>query len=449
MKDMLVLRVRDFLRSRLNPGKPVIVGFSGGADSRALVHLLKETQRSLKLDIHLVHIDHGWRQESGVEAQALQTMAEGWGLPFHIKTLSSLSFAKGNSENVARALRYEYFSYVSHLIGAQAIILAHQQDDLAETVMKRMCEGAGFLAWSPMKEDASYEGMRVWRPLLKVSKLELLDWLGTHNIRDFIVDQTNLSSDFLRGRMRTEMFPYLERVFGKGIVASLCGIADDVDRIASPMLTLFQKCSLQVKDDLLCTYVNFDDLTDLPQYQYVFYLKYFLSNLGLVASRDQMETLNELLLSRSTAKKIQLGGRWIYVEGGSCFVLKDMPVWPECILLKEGVYSFDGWICHVRWEEPNEELSNWQMALNGRFYVDMPENEYALVSPSTLHTYKRKEFFLKRFSSASIPSFCRGLFPFLVYNDEFIHEFLTGRRIQKMADNSFKRLSIQLFCVDK
>ena len=446
---MLVLRVRDFLRCRLDPQKPVIVGFSGGADSRALVHLLKETQRSLKLDIHLVHIDHGWRQESGIQAQALQEMAEGWGLPFHVKTLQSSSFTKGNSENVARSLRYEYFSYVSHHIGAQAVILAHHQDDLAETVVKRMFEGAGFLAWSPMKEDANYEGMRVWRPLLKVSKATLLDWLGTRNIRDFIVDQTNLSSDFLRGRMRTEMFPYLERVFGKGIVASLCGIADDVEVIGAPMLALFQKCSLRVKDDLLCTYVNFDDLTDLPQYYYVFYLKYFLSNLGLVASRDQLQTLNEFVLSRSKAKKVQVGGCWIYIEGRSCFVLKDVPVWPERLPLQKGVHSFDGWTCHVNWEAPNEELSNWQMALNGHFYVDMPEDEYVLVSPSTLHTDKRKEFFLKRFSSASIPSFCRGLFPFLVYNDEFIHEFLTGRRIQKMADNSFKRLSIQLSCLDK
>lgn len=446
---MLVLQMKDFLKGAVDPSHPILIGFSGGPDSLALVHILLEVKRLFPIEIHLAHVDHSWRQESAKEAEALREMAKEWGLAFHLKTLCPADFKNGNSENLARSFRYQYFLDTSRQIGAQAVILAHQQDDLAETVLKRMFEGSGFFAWAPMKAVSDFHGIKVLRPLLKTSKTTLLDWLAQRDISNFILDRTNLSPDFLRGRMRTEIFPYLEELFGKNIISSLCAIAEDVAVLSTPLIVLFNQCSSYIRDALLCTYLDFSDLVDLPISYYPLYIKYLLSGLGLVPSRDQLEKIHDFLISGAIDKEIQVGGRSIFIERGCLFVLKEFPVWPEAIFLNEGVYSFDKWKCCINWDSLGKGTSDWRAALNGVFCVDIRYYKYMLVSPLALNRAKEKDFFLKRLSGSKVPTFCRRLFPFLVYNDELIHEFLSGISLQKDPDNQSKTLSIRLSYGDK
>ncbi|MCX6986667.1 MAG: tRNA lysidine(34) synthetase TilS [Chlamydiae bacterium] len=449
MKDMLVLKVKDFLKGAVDPSYPLLIGFSGGPDSLALVHILLEVRRSFPIELHLAHVDHSWRQESAKEAEALREMAKEWGLAFHLKTLCPADFKNGNSENLARSFRYQYFLDTSRQIGAQAVILAHQQDDLAETVLKRMFEGSGFFAWAPMKVVSDFHGIKVLRPLLKTSKTTLLGWLAQRDISNFILDGTNLSPDFLRGRMRTEIFPYLEELFGKNIISSLCAIAEDVAVLSTPLLVLFKECSSCIQDALLCTYLDFSELVDLPICYYPLYIKYLLSGLGLTPSRDQLQKIHDFLISGAIDKEIRVGGRSIFIERGCLFILKEWPVWPEAIFLNEGVYSFDKWKCSVHWDSLKQGNSDWRGALNGVFCLNIQYSNYILASGSTLNSGKGKYFFLKRLSGSKVPTFCRRLFPFLVYNDEVIHEFLSGSSVQKNPDNQSQTLSIQLSCGDK
>ena len=129
--------------------------------------------------------------------------------------------------------------------------------------------------------------------------------------------------------------------------------------------------------------------------------------------------------------------------------LKEWPVWPEAIFLNEGVYSFDKWKCSVHWDSLKQGNSDWRGALNGVFCLNIQYSNYILASGSTLNSGKGKYFFLKRLSGSKVPTFCRRLFPFLVYNDEVIHEFLSGSSVQKNPDNQSQTLSIQLSCGDK
>ena len=97
MKDPLVKTVRDFLSRYFVCGKPILLGFSGGPDSKALLHLLLEC-RSLRLpfELHLAHVDHGWRPESKNEADILAKEALQLRLPFHLLTLEMTMFRAGN-----------------------------------------------------------------------------------------------------------------------------------------------------------------------------------------------------------------------------------------------------------------------------------------------------------------------------------------------------------------
>src|ERR1700733_1584963 len=83
-KDPLVTHLKKFLERRLVPDAPLLLAFSGGGDSLALLYLLLECQKDLALTLHLAHVDHGWRKESAQEASILERLAEKLGLSFHM-----------------------------------------------------------------------------------------------------------------------------------------------------------------------------------------------------------------------------------------------------------------------------------------------------------------------------------------------------------------------------
>jgi len=335
---------------------------------------------------------------------------------------------------------------VYNLIDAQALLLAHQMDDLAETVLKRIFEGAGIFSWTAMQECSLFEGMNLWRPLLSLSKKGLLDFLKAKDLTYYIVDYTNLDPKFLRGRMRTEIFPYLEGLFGKNIVSSLCALSEDASLVTSPMIAEFTKLATRCKKCLLGTYIDFEELSLSPQ-QSPLFLKYFLTELGVVASRPMIKAIAERLASAKEPKRFASGKWHIFVERHRLFISDDLPKYSSSMTLKEGLWQFDGWTYEVKWEDVslNRKTSSWEDAFDGQLFVELPQASYLLAGFEGLKGLALKDFLLKRLSSARVPSFLRSLFPFVIHNDELIHEFLSGKILKKCPTDTPKRLSIRLF----
>ena len=127
-------------------------------------------------------------------------------LPFHLKTLNPQTLV-GNLEAACRNERLKFFKELSKQHGYQAVILAHHADDQAETVLKRVFEGADLTCMGGLKEKSEINGLSVWRPLLNVSKNDVLIWLQQHG-HVAITDKTNLDPKYLRGRCRIQIIPY-------------------------------------------------------------------------------------------------------------------------------------------------------------------------------------------------------------------------------------------------
>ncbi|MBS0626598.1 MAG: hypothetical protein JSS09_00115, partial [Verrucomicrobia bacterium] len=72
MKNPLVKVVKDFLSNNYVEGKPILLGYSGGVDSTALLSLLLECKYFFSLDLQVVHFDHAWREESSSQALELK-----------------------------------------------------------------------------------------------------------------------------------------------------------------------------------------------------------------------------------------------------------------------------------------------------------------------------------------------------------------------------------------
>jgi tRNA(Ile)-lysidine synthase len=226
----MLIELSKFFREYHQKERPVLLAFSGGPDSLALLHLLLEYRQKHPLNFALAHVDHGWREESGAEAQQIGDMAKQLGVPFHLKKLQPAEMKMKNLEAACREERLLFFSALCRQYEYQAVLLGHHADDLAETVLKRTFEGVTLPYLAALRSEITLHGMKVWRPLLPFTKSTILAWLEKRGLQGFM-DKTNQDTRFMRARMRLDILPQLSEIFGKQVSSGLCQIAEEAGEL--------------------------------------------------------------------------------------------------------------------------------------------------------------------------------------------------------------------------
>jgi len=229
-----VLReVRSFvLREKLiEPGDRIVVAVSGGPDSVALLHVLKELSREMDLSLVAAHVNHGLRgEESDREEEGVRSLADSWGIPFVRHSPDVAAFAREAGvglQEAARIKRYEWLEAVARERGCDRIAVGHHADDQAETVLMRILRGTGADGLSGIPARRTLNGrVELIRPLMRIHKKELLDHCASHGLPYFI-DSSNLDRKYFRNRIRLEVLPYLERL-NPNLAEGLLRLADIV-----------------------------------------------------------------------------------------------------------------------------------------------------------------------------------------------------------------------------
>ncbi len=202
----------------LKPDDSVIVGVSGGADSMALLHLLAGFNESpqWRLRLHVAHLNHGLRgAESDADAAFIAAAADSLSIPYTVDTRDVRTIAErepGGIEETARRERYAFFERVALQIGAKVVAVAHHADDNAETILHRILRGTGVrgLAGIPRSRAlSSGSDIRLIRPLLGWTRADLRKYLSDTGIA-YREDQTNLSNEPMRNRIRNTLLPRIE-----------------------------------------------------------------------------------------------------------------------------------------------------------------------------------------------------------------------------------------------
>ncbi|WP_236075191.1 tRNA lysidine(34) synthetase TilS [Mariprofundus sp. EBB-1] len=180
------------------------VGWSGGADSTALLLALKDAGH----DVQAWHVDHSWRDSSQREAELLRNKAASWGITFINGRLPSPSGK--NREAEARHGRLAQFQKWGHTTGISTLCLAQHLDDQAETVCMRLLQGAGAGGCQGMRHERLFGELRIVRPLLHVPAQDLRQALIDTNISWF-EDPSNRDMSIWRNRIRHQLFPRMEK----------------------------------------------------------------------------------------------------------------------------------------------------------------------------------------------------------------------------------------------
>lgn len=180
------------------PDEPVAIALSGGPDSMALAHMLAGHVTSL----HALTVDHGLRPESAEEAATISRWLKDW--PNTTHTILKWNGEKPQHRQMeeARFARYDLMAAYCKAHGLQYLYLAHHLDDQAETFLFRLAKGSGLDGLGGMHPEQSYHnGLTLMRPLLSVSKDDLLHYCAEHDL-SYVTDPTNLKQDYARPRLR-------------------------------------------------------------------------------------------------------------------------------------------------------------------------------------------------------------------------------------------------------
>lgn len=398
----LNLVVKEFLESRWDKQSPLLIAYSGGPDSEALLHTVKSWG---KAPIHLAHVDHGWREESRQEALLLGEEARRLGVLFHTVRIEKCS------EEEARKSRLQFFSSLQEKVPFQAVLLGHQANDLAETALKRLFEGAHLTRLFGMQAEVRLEGLLLWRPLLQVPRSVIEAYLAERSL-NFLTDPTNRDPRYLRSRMRVSLLPQLEETFGKGVFENLLLLAarsQELDRYLAKQVK-----EMAIHRGPLGIWIEGNEQERIE-------LRYLLQQAALeehlMLSRDVIETLLDWALEKQSNKEIRVGGRRIVAHRGHLFLLaKQLPRFHEPIAIEPSgcVRSGDWKVCVVTDSGSTGWRALWQEGATTSSVAAIEGLQLALPASGM------------RWSD-SAPAFLRKLCPVLLGSNGPVGNFLSPR----------------------
>lgn len=217
----------------------VLVGFSGGGDSSALLHILKSYCEKRSIRLAAVHINHMIRGEEADRDEAFcRDFCRGLNIEFFAVREDIPALAqreKKGLEECARDFRYSVFDKICREEGISTVATAHNGDDNLETVLFNLARGCGvggICGIPPVRGN-------IIRPLITCTKEEILDYCREKGV-PYIYDSTNSDTDYTRNYIRHNLIPHMKKlnpnvsqsvaVTSRGARQSLYAIEDGIDR---------------------------------------------------------------------------------------------------------------------------------------------------------------------------------------------------------------------------
>ncbi|MDM5271476.1 tRNA lysidine(34) synthetase TilS [Sulfurovum sp. zt1-1] len=278
---MIDLPLLNTLKTKKN-----LLAFSAGVDSSALFFLL--TEQHIPFDIALVN--YGTRESSEVEEEHAKKLAQKYGLKCH--TTRAPHF-ESHFEEKARTFRYDFFEDLIQKEGYETLLTAHQLNDQLEWLLMRLSKGAGLSELLGLESVCTKEHYLLIRPLLEVSKEELLEYLESNNYPYFI-DESNQEVKYERNYFRKNFSDPLIAEYKEGIKRSFRYLKFDQKRLVSQFELLHRQKQLHI----IRLYAMEAKIQAADT---------VLKNMGYLMSASQREELER-------SKSLVIGGKWAIEE---------------------------------------------------------------------------------------------------------------------------------------
>jgi tRNA(Ile)-lysidine synthase len=276
------------------PRTHLVLGYSGGADSTALLFLLNDIKQKLPLDVTAAYFNHRWRDNPPEELPLVHQNCLKANTPLVI-IQADLTIPK--TESAARQARYKQLTRLANDLRADAVVTAHHADDQIETLLFRILRGTGIDGLAGIQkrlilDKAFGSPIPILRPFLDIARRTIREYLQEHNL-NYFEDPTNLDIHRQRNNIRHNILPVLENAYPqvKNSLFRLSLVADgDLQIIEDAIQGIWQSVYGEDKEGPHLDAVRFNQL-GLPYQRRV--LKQFLTRQDI---HPDFHTIEDILL---------------------------------------------------------------------------------------------------------------------------------------------------------
>ncbi|MDZ4097992.1 MAG: tRNA lysidine(34) synthetase TilS [Methylophilaceae bacterium] len=236
--DHLTAKLVNLLKQYVKPHRRLVVAFSGGLDSSVLLHMLSEQKASFGFMLEAVHVHHGLSPNADDWASFCQQTCKALDIPIKVVRVDVAKDSGVGTEAAARHARYLALSQSD----ADLIVLAHHQDDQAETLIIQLLRGSGVKGLAAMPIIDSER--RLFRPLLDISRAELQRYATAHHLA-WIEDESNQDQRHDRNFLRHALIPVIERRFksAKKVLARTAGHMAESAELMDDLASIDAACT--------------------------------------------------------------------------------------------------------------------------------------------------------------------------------------------------------------
>ena len=256
------------LKAKTTAAKRIGLALSGGLDSVVLLDTVckavKANSTQEPTEVWVFHIHHGLQKPADQWLEFCEKLAKKYHVHFDFRLLHFAYQSQGNIEARARAERYDALTDLCIEHGIEDLLLAHHQNDQAETVLLQLLRGSGVAGLSamPLNRASAKDAQTItlWRPLLNQSKAELEAYAKEHKLK-WVEDPSNQNTRYRRNAIRKEIIPRLEKIQPSAIA----NLARSADLLAQSQVLLDRLARLDGKSTLQGKSLKLDPLLALVQ----------------------------------------------------------------------------------------------------------------------------------------------------------------------------------------
>ena len=241
---------------KLDKNKRYLLACSFGPDSMALFSML--LKENIRFDVALVN--YHLREESNFEQTSLESICKANNIKIYVHDFRN--HLTSNIEANCRAIRYSFFSYIFGLNNYEAVLVAHNKDDLIETYLLQK-KRKNLPIFYGINENTIINGITVLRPLLNYSKADLKSYCDENHI-PYSIDKTNLEPIYERNKIRLDIVSSLSEKEKNQLIDEI----NDKNKLLKELFKSFEKQSNLISD-----------LNNLSDIEFAYYLNWLSKKL--------------------------------------------------------------------------------------------------------------------------------------------------------------------------
>ncbi len=248
----------------------VLVACSTGLDSTVLLDLVLKTEGIKKIIV--AHVNHKKRKESEIEEAYIRTFCHDHNIICYVLTLEEYHGA--SFQEWARNKRYQFFEEVMGKENLDFLLTAHHADDNLETILMRLIKGSSLKGYAGINQNTLSKGYNIYRPLLSLSKQELIDYAKKNNLK-FFEDASNQEDDYTRNRIRKYIVPVMfkENPALYQAITSYSNTLFEASQLLEKEINNFIKAEVLINNNIISfKYESFEKLTTFLQNETLFSL---------------------------------------------------------------------------------------------------------------------------------------------------------------------------------